>query len=113
MPAVQMVNYADIVGKYTGTTAPFRIPTPYWEVAYNITPSGSSPVFLMDVVEKGVLGEADKSIRSMVYRKGKQPDPKEGRFFEGGRDYYLNITADQIEKYRITISIPLKYLPDQ
>lgn len=113
MPAVQMVNYADIVGKYTGTTAPFRIPTPYWEIAYNVTPSGSSPVFLMDVVEQGVSGEADKSIRSMVYRQGKQPDPKEGRFFEGGRDYYLNITADQIEKYRITISIPLKYLPDQ
>ncbi|PWR74082.1 hypothetical protein [Methanospirillum lacunae] len=112
MPAVQMVNYADIVGKYTGTTAPFRIPTPYWEIAYNITPSGSTPVFLLDVVEKGVSGE-NKTIRSMVYRQGKQPDPKEGRFFEGGHDYYLNITADQIEKYRIILSIPLKYLPDQ
>lgn len=113
MPAVQMVIYADIVGKYTGTTAPFRIPTPYWEIAYNITPSGSAPVFVMDVVEKGISGEVDKTIRSMVYRQGKQADPKEGRFFEGGHDYYLNITADQLEKYRITVSIPLKYLPDQ
>ncbi len=112
MPAVQMINYADIVGKYTGTTAPFRIPTPYWELAYNVTPSGSMPVFLMDVVEKGVSGEPDKTIRSMVYRQGKEPDPKEGRFFEGGHEYFLNITADQVEKYRITVSIPLKYLPD-
>lgn len=113
MPAVQMVNYADIVGKYTGTTATFRIPTPYWEIAYNITPSGSAPVFVMDVVEKGIAGEVDKTIRSVVYRQGKQPDLKEGRFFEGGHDYYLNITADQLEKYRITVSIPLKYLSDQ
>jgi len=112
MPAVQMITYADIVGKYTGSTAPFRIPTPYWEIAYNVTPSGSMPVFMMDVIEKGVSGETDKTIRSMVYRQGKEPDPKEGRFFEGGHEYYLNITADQVEKYRITVSIPLKYLPD-
>jgi|GEM_PF-812198 len=112
MPAVQMITYADIVGKYTGSTAPFRIPTPYWEIAYNITPSGSMPVFMMDVIQKGVSGEPDKTIRSMVYRQGKEPDPKEGRFFEGGHEYSLNITADQLEKYRITISIPLKYLPD-
>lgn len=111
MPAVQMVEYADIVGKYTGSTATFRIPTPYWEISYNVTPAGSAPVFLMDVIEKGSPGD-DKTIRSMVYRQGKIPDPKEGRFFEGGRDYYLKITADNLEKYRIIISIPLKYIPD-
>ncbi len=112
MPAVQMVHYADIVGKYTGSTAPFRIPTPYWEITYNITPAGPAPVFLMDVMEKGTAGDADKTLRSMIYRPGKEMDPKEGRFFEGGRDYYLNITADKVEKYRIFISIPLKYIPD-
>jgi hypothetical protein len=112
MPAVQMVEYADIVGKYTGRTAPFRIPTPYWEISYNVTPSGALPVFQMDIIEKGDVGSEDKTIRSMVYREGKVPDLKEGRFFEGGRDYYLKITADQLEKYRVIISIPLKYIPD-
>jgi hypothetical protein len=112
MPAVQMIEYADIVGKYTGSTSPFRIPTPYWEISYNVTPAGSQPVFLMDVVEKGDGKSADKTIRSVVYRREKAPDPKEGRFFEGGRDYYLKITAEQLEKYRIIISIPLKYIPD-
>lgn len=112
MPAIQMIEYADIIGKYTGSTAEFRIPTPYWEISYNVTPSGSDPVFQMDVIEKdGTRGE-DKIIRSMIYRQGKIPDPKEGRFFEGGRDYYLQITADQLEKYQVKISIPLKYVPD-
>jgi hypothetical protein len=113
MPAVQMVEYADIVGRYTGNTAPFRIPTPYWEIAYNVTPSEKSPVFLLDVVEKGMKTGDDKTIRSMVYRPGKAVDPKEGRFFEGGQDYYLKITAENLEKYRIVISIPLKYIPDK
>lgn len=112
MPAIQMVEYADIVGKYTGSTSPFRIPTPYWEITYNVTPSGDMPVFLMDVVEKGIAGANDKTIRSYVYRPDKIPDPKESRFFEGGRDYYLRITADQVDKYRIRIAIPLKYIPD-
>jgi len=112
MPAVQMVEYADIVGRYTGSTAPFRIPTPYWEISYNVSPSGPLPVFAMDIVEKGDPGSADKTIRTMVYRQGKVPDLKEGRFFEGGRDYYLKITADQLEKYRVIVSIPLKYIPD-
>jgi hypothetical protein len=112
MPAIQMTEYADIVGKYTGSTAPFRIPTPYWELSYNVTPSGDTPVFLMDVVEKGIAGADDKTIRSYVYRQGKIPDPKEGRFFEGGRDYYLRVISDQIEKYQVKISIPLKYIPD-
>lgn len=113
MPAIQMVEYADIVGKYTGSTAPFRIPTPYWEIAYNVTPSGDTPVFLMDVIEKGVTKADDKTIRSYIYRQGKIPDPKEGRFFEGGRDYYLKVTADKIDKYQVKISIPLKYIPDK
>lgn len=112
MPAIQIIEYADIVGKYTGSTAVFRIPTPYWEISYNITPSGAPAVFMLDVVEKGVNREDDTIIRSMVYRQGKAQDPKEGRFFEGGRDYYFNITAENLEKYRIVVSIPLKYIPD-
>lgn len=112
MPAIQMVQYADIVGRYTGSTSPFRIPTPYWELSYNITPSGTHPVFLMDVIEKGGAAEDEEAIRSIVYREGKAVDPKEGRFFEGGRDYYLKITAENLEKYQVIISIPLKYIPD-
>jgi hypothetical protein len=112
MPAIQMVVYADIVGKYTGSTAPFRIPTPYWEISYNVTPAGSDPAFQMDVIEKGSGKGEDRTIRTMTYHQGMVPDPKEGRFFEGGREYYLQITADKLEKYQVKISIPLKYIPD-
>ena len=43
MPAIQMTEFADIIGKYTGSTAIFKIPYPYWEISYNITPSGQNP----------------------------------------------------------------------
>ncbi len=110
MPAIQMVDYADITGKYSGSSAPFRIPTPYWELSYNITPEQNHPVFSIDVIEQDA-GE-EKTIRTITWRQGRQPDPKEGRFFEGGQDYYLNITAANLKEYRVVIRIPLKYLSE-
>jgi hypothetical protein len=114
MPAIQMVQYADIVGKYTGSTGSFRIPTPYWEITYNVTPAKSekNPTFIVDIIKEGLSGEDDKTVRTLIYREGKSFDPKEGRFFEGGHDYYLRITAENLDKYQIIIYIPLKYIPD-
>lgn len=110
MPAVQMTNYAEIVGKYTGTTSPFRIPTPYWEVHYNVTPANPEAAFSMDVKEK--TEGSEKIIRTVTWKEGKEPDPRDYRFFEGGKEYLLNITAKQLQEYRITIQIPLKYIRD-
>lgn len=110
MPAIQMTNYAEIVGKYTGSTSPFRIPTPYWELHYNVTPADENAVFSMDVREKSDAGE--KTTRTLTWRDGKVPDPREYRFFEGGKDYYLNIVGNHLKEYRITIQIPLKYIRD-
>ncbi|MBP9008023.1 MAG: hypothetical protein KBG16_05065 [Methanospirillum sp.] len=110
MPAIQMTNYAEIVGKYTGSTSPFRIPTPYWELHYNVTPADENAVFSMDVKEKSDEGE--KTIRTITWKEGKSPDPREYRFFEGGKDYYLNIIGNNLKEYRITIQIPLKYIRD-
>jgi len=110
MPAIQMTNYAEIVGKYTGFTSPFRIPTPYWELHYNVTPANENAIFSMDVMEKSEEGE--KTIRTLTWKEGKAPDPREYRFFEGGKDYYLNIIGNNLKEYRITIQIPLKYIRD-
>lgn len=109
MPAIQMVNYAVINGKYTGNTATFRIPTPYWEIYYNITPNSTAQIFSMDIIEKG---KEEKIIRTITYRPGKEHDPMESRFFEGNQDYFLNITAQNLDQYRITIQIPIKYIQD-
>ena len=110
MPAIQMTNYAEIVGRYTGTTAPFRIPTPYWELHYNVTPADNDAIFSMDIREK--TGTDEKTIRTITWKEEKNPDPREFRFFEGGKEYYLNIVANQLNDYRITIQIPLKYIRD-
>jgi hypothetical protein len=110
MPAIQMTNYAEIVGKYTGSTAPFRIPTPYWELHYNVTPADTDAAFSMDVKEK--IGKDEKTIRTLTWKEGKDPDPREFRFFEGGKEYFLDISTNQLSEYRITIQIPLKYIRD-
>ncbi|QXO95010.1 hypothetical protein KSK55_00905 [Methanospirillum purgamenti] len=110
MPAIQMTNYAEIIGKYTGSTSPFRIPTPYWELHYNVTPADMSASFSIDVIEKSEKEE--KTIRTISWRNGKEPDPREFRFFEGGKEYYMSILANQLKEYRIIIQIPLKYIRD-
>ena len=110
MPAIQMTNYAEIIGKYTGSTSPFRIPTPYWELHYNVTPADMSASFSIDVIEKSEKEE--KTIRTISWRDGKEPDPREFRFFEGGKEYYMSILANQLKEYRIIIQIPLKYIRD-
>ncbi len=110
MPAIQMTNFAEIIGKYSGSTATFRIPTPYWELHYNVTPENNISAFSIDVNEKNEGGE--KIVRTIIWREGKTPDPREYRFFEGGKEYYLNIIANQLKEYRIVIKIPLKYIRD-
>jgi len=110
MPAVQMINYAEIIGKYTGQTNPFRIPTPYWELNYNVTPIDKSSKFELDIYELTDKGE--QNIRNLIWHEGAEPNPQDLRFFEGGRDYYLKISADKLDEYRILIKIPLKYIRD-
>lgn len=110
MPAIQMTNYAEIIGRYTGSTSMFRIPTPYWELHYNVTPIDSDAAFSMDVRE--VFDGEEKTIRTITWRDGKISDPRELRFFEGGKEYYIQISAHQLSMYRITIQIPLKYIRD-
>jgi hypothetical protein len=110
MPAIQMTNYAEIVGKYTGSTSHFRIPTPYWELHYNVSPDKPTASFSIDVRE--LTDKKVQTIRTLTWREGKESDPRDLRFFEGGREYYLDIIANQINEYRIIIQIPLKYIRD-
>lgn len=110
MPAIQMINYAEIIGKYTGKTEPFRIPTPYWELNYNVTPLDNTAVFLIDIYK--LNNKEEIPVRSFVWHEGVEPNPQDLRFFEGGRDYYLNITAEKLKEYKIVIKIPLKYIRD-
>ncbi len=110
MPAIQMIDYASIIGKYSGSSAPFRIPTPYWELHYNISETTNNSVFSIDIIEEN--GDENKTIRTITWKQGKEADPKEGRFFEGGQNYILNITAKDIAEYKIMIKIPLKYIKD-
>jgi hypothetical protein len=110
MPSIQMVPYATLTSKYNGKTGTFLMPYPYWEIQYTVIPLGENPVFVLDVMEEGV--QKDRLVRTITWRPGTEPDPKEGRFFEGGRYYYFVITAEELQEYTITISVPLKYIEE-
>ena len=111
MPNIQMRNYAEIRGRYSGVTENFVIPVPYWEVHYEISYDGGGiPEFSIDVheIENGV----DSIIRTMTFKPDKKPDPTENRFYKGGYMYYITINAKDISQYKITIMVPEKYIAE-
>ncbi len=110
MPAVRMTPYATITSKYSGKTGTFKMPFPYWEIQYSVVPLGDTPVFILDVMEEGV--QKDTLIRTITWRPGTETEQKEGRFFEGDRNYYFIVTGEELQEYTITILVPLKYIEE-
>ncbi|MDR2855313.1 MAG: hypothetical protein LBV40_04060 [Methanomicrobiales archaeon] len=111
MPNIQMTNYAEIVGRYSGATEKFVIPVPYWEVHYEIGyDEVKTPEFSIDVheIENGI----DSIIRTMTFKPEKKPDPVENRFYKGGYTYYISINAKDITQYKIQIMVPEKYIAE-
>jgi hypothetical protein len=109
MQNIPMVTYAEIVGKYTGITEEFVIPVPYWEVHYEITyDTTKTPEFSMDVHE--IKGGTHSIIRTMTFKTDRKPDSAENRFYEGGYTYYITISAKDVERYKIEILVPEKYV---
>ena len=111
MPNVQMRDYAEIRGRYSGVTEHFVIPVPYWEVHYEIEYDiAKTPEFSIDVheIENGI----DSIIRIMTFKPDKKPDPPENRFYKGGYTYYITVNAKDITQYKIQIMVPEKYIAE-
>ena len=111
MPNIQMRNYAEIIGRYSGVTEKFIIPVPYWELHYEIGYDVTEiPEFSIDVHE--IENEIDSIIRTMTFKPDRKPDPTENRFYKGGYTYYLTINAKDIAQYKIQIMVPEKYIAE-
>jgi len=106
---IQMAIYAEIIGRYSGKTEEFVIPVPYWEVQYElIYDTAKTPEFSMDVHE--IKGGIHSTIKTIMFRPDKRPDPAENRFYEGGYTYYITIHARDVTQYKIQILVPEKYI---
>ena len=111
MPNIQMRDYAEVRGRYSGVTEKFVIPVPYWEMHYEIEYDGTeTPEFSIDVheIENGI----DSIIRTMTFKPDRKPDPTENRFYKGGYTYYITINAKNIAQYKIQIMVPEKYIAE-
>ena len=109
MPNIQMITYAEIIGRYSGATDMFVIPVPYWEVQYELSYEATVvPEFSIDVHE--VKDGVDSILRTMTFKQDKKPDPTENRFYEGGYTYYITISAKDLAEYKIQILVPEKYI---
>jgi len=109
-----LVTYAEISGRWSGTTENLYIPTPYWVMEYTAEPLALPPdayplitIQVIDVENPNRL--VITPIRQTIYEEPPE-DPWTVKFFEGQRSYYFRVDTSFIKSYTITIKVPQEYL---
>ncbi|KUG19214.1 hypothetical protein ASZ90_011063 [hydrocarbon metagenome] len=118
-PDAEMVTYAVISDRWSGTTKILHIPFPYWQLDYsNIEPLNEElPRINIQVMDADNPNRFIRSI-SLIhtdFRAYKEkPELREKQwtetFYEGHRSYYFVINARCIKSYTLEIKVPKKYV---
>jgi hypothetical protein len=117
-PSRQMVTYAVIQGRWSGTTEIITIPFPYWEMHYTVTEL-TEPGYVFPSINIQVMDADDPNRFVRIVNPGildprnwKENDPRPWveRFFEGGRNYYFVITTRFVRSYSLEIKVPKQYM---
>jgi hypothetical protein len=117
-PDQDMITFATISGRWSGTTKIITIPYPYWELHYTATeltePGYVFPSITIQVMDANNPNRVVRIIKSGVLdpRNWNENDPRpwSERFFEGERDYYFVITTRFVKSYDIEIKVPKRYV---
>lgn len=114
-----MVTYATVHGTGSGTTEIIHIPTPYWELRYDVDPYntdfGYFNVQVMDATDPNrfvrivTLQRSDLVQGEEATAKWKKENWKE-TFYEGQKDYWFVINTQCIRSYTLQIMVPEKYV---
>lgn len=114
-----MVTYATVHGTGSGTTEIIHIPTPYWELRYDVDPYntdfGYFNVQVMDAADPNrfvrivTLQRADLIQGEKSTSKWKEENWKE-TLYEGQKDYWFVINTRCIRSYTLQIMVPEKYV---
>ncbi len=111
-----LVIFATITGRWSGTTEIFTIPTPSWELHYTATesvePGTVFPRMKIQVMDANdpnrIVRIIDSGILNTLTWEDEESDPRPWteKFYEGERGYYLVITTHFVSSYRIDIMLP-------
>lgn len=136
----KLVTYATIKGNRSGTTAPFSIPFPYWELRYTVDPyenyveivqkptmasvAGATASEIVPAISIRVIDNATGApvrnitppgrIDPYLWKTNATLDtrPWTEQFFVEGEStsYSLSISTSYIKSYRIDIMVPSRYV---
>jgi hypothetical protein len=113
----ELVTYATISGKWSGSTEIISVPFPYWEMQYTVT-TLTEPGLVFPSINIQVMDADDPNRFVRIVNPGvldpnlwevNDPRPWTEKFFEGERNYYFVITTRFISSYRIDILVPKKF----
>jgi hypothetical protein len=103
-------TYAQISGRWSGTTDVIRIPYPSFELHYTLTPSVQPdivmPRFSIQVVD---ADDPNRFVRIVSPPGNTYSGSFSERFYEGNHRYYFIITSRYIQSYTIEVKVPEKY----
>jgi hypothetical protein len=110
----EMVTYATISGRWSGTTEIINIPFPYWELHYSVEPL-TEPGYVYPNINIQVMDADDPNRFVRIINPGildprlweeYDPRPWKEKFYEGERNYYYIITTNFVKSYSISIKVP-------
>ncbi|HVN65676.1 MAG TPA: hypothetical protein VMT31_03545 [Methanomicrobiales archaeon] len=110
----ELVNFAEISGRWSGMTENVYIPTPYWVLEYTAEPLAlppdAYPVIIIQVFDvENPNRVVITPIKQTIYEEPPE-NPWTQKVFEGKRTYYFRIDTSFIKSYTITIKVPQEYL---
>ncbi|MDK2988660.1 MAG: hypothetical protein PWR16_189 [Methanoculleus sp.] len=122
----KMAEYAAVscdeglYGRRVLTTESYHIPFPYWEVTVSATAANDYPWLVVEIRNPD---DPNRLVEEIRYFRGdilhvesnatrNNPPEKEKTFVirEGYDDYYFVTRSESLESFKITISVPEKYL---
>ncbi len=106
-----LTTYAQVSGRWSGTTDVILVPYPSFELHYTLSPSVQPdivmPRFSIQVVD---ADDPNRFVRIVSPPGNTYSGSFTEKFYEGNHRYYFVITSRYIQSYTVQVKVPRKYL---
>lgn len=104
-------TFAQLSGRWSGTTDVIQVPYPSFEIDYTLTPSVQPdivmPRFSIQVVD---ADDPNRFVRIISPPGNTFSGRFSEKFYEGNHRYYFVITSRYIQSYTVQVKVPRRYL---